>query len=145
MIIITQNLAFFFLFKCKIVKKKELIDFECEKIIGFYEADDSERTISKKTSYGKTTIHNIKAKYCKTDAVSITSRSGRPKKLTERDKHYLKTIITKNRHEPVEKINEIFTESTEKRVYKHTMQQTLYEIGYNSCTAFRKPNINERN
>jgi len=127
------------------VKKKELTDFEREKIISFYEASDFERTISKKTGYGKTTIHNIKAKYCKTDAVSITSRSGRPKKLTERDKHYLKTIITKNRHEPVEKINEIFTESIRKRVCKHTIQQTLYEMRYNSCTALRKPSISERN
>ena len=25
------------------------------------------------------------------------------------------------------------------------MQQTLYEIGYNSCTALRKPSISERN
>ncbi len=122
-----------------------MTDFEREKIIGFYEASDFKRTISKKTGYGKTTIHNIKAKYCKTGVVSVAFRSGRSKKLTERDKHHLKTIITKNQYEPVEKINEIFTESTEKRVCKRTMQQTLYEMGYNSCTALRKPSISERN
>ena len=127
------------------VKKKELTDFERGKIIGFYEAGDSERTISKKTGYGKTTIHNIKEKYCKTGAVSVASRSGRPKKLTERNKRHLKAIITKNRREPIEKINEIFTESTGKKVCRRTMQETLYEMGYNSCTALRKPSVSEKN
>jgi len=127
------------------VKKKEMTDFERGKIIGFYEAGDSERTISKKTGYGKTTIHNIKEKYCKIGAVSVASRSGHPKKLTERDKRHLKAIITKNRREPIEKIIEIFTESTGKKVCRRTMQETLYEMGYNSCTALRKPSVSEKN
>ena len=78
------------------VKKVELTDFEHGIVIGFHEAGDSERTISKKTGYGKTTIHNIIVKYHETGAITVTSRSGWPKKLTEWNKRYLKAIINKN-------------------------------------------------
>ncbi|PKY30292.1 hypothetical protein RhiirB3_312272, partial [Rhizophagus irregularis] len=66
------------------------------KVISFYEASNSERAISNKTGYEKTTIYNIITKYRETGAVTIAPRSGRPKKLTERDKRHLKVIINKN-------------------------------------------------
>ena len=78
------------------VKTKELTNFECGKVIGYYEAGDTERAISEKTGYGKTTIHNIIIKYRKIGAITIALRSNCPKKLTVRDKYYLKTIINKN-------------------------------------------------
>ena len=78
------------------IKKKELTDFTRGKIIGLYEAGESERIISKKIGYGKTTVHNIKAKYYEFGAVSVASQSGCPKKLTEQDKRHLKVILTKN-------------------------------------------------
>ncbi|UZO03735.1 uncharacterized protein OCT59_024138 [Rhizophagus irregularis] len=121
------------------VKKRELTDFERGKVIGFYEAGDSERAISNKTGYGKTTIHNIIAKYRETGAVTVAPRSGCPKKLTERDKRHLKAIINKNRREPEEKIRKIFMESTGNDVGRRTIQRTLYGMGYNSCAALRKP------
>ena len=85
------------------VKKKELTDFERGRIIGFHESGDSERTIVKKTGYGKTTIHNIIIKFHEFGIISVASRSRRPKKMSQHDKCHLKTIITKNRHEPIEK------------------------------------------
>ncbi len=48
------------------VKTRELTDFEHGKVIGLYKASESERAISEKTGYGKTTIHNIISKYNKT-------------------------------------------------------------------------------
>src|SRR2546423_222794 len=114
------------------VKKRELTDFKCGKIISFHEAEDFERDILRKTGYSKTTIHNIITKYCETGAISVALRSECPKKLTERDKRHLKTILVKNWREPEEKIREIFIESTEKVVYRRTMQEILYELGYNS-------------
>ncbi|EXX68623.1 uncharacterized protein OCT59_018201 [Rhizophagus irregularis] len=78
------------------VKIKELTDFEREKVIGYYEAGDTEKAISEKTGYGKTTIHNIIIKYHKTGAITVAPRSSRLKKLTVRDIRHLKAIITKN-------------------------------------------------
>jgi len=127
------------------VKIKELTDFERGKIIGLYEAGDSERAISEKTGFGKTTVHNVITKYRETGAVSVASQCGRPKKITERDKRHLKTIIAKNRREPVLKIKEIFIESTGNVICRRTMQKVLYEMGYNSRTALRKPNVSENN
>src|ERR1043165_3952156 len=101
------------------VKKAELIDFEHGKVIGFHEAGDSKRTISKKTGYSKTTIHNIIVKYHETDAVTVASRNGWPKKLTEWNKWHFKAIIDKNRREPKEKIRKIFIKSTGKDVSRH--------------------------
>ena len=53
------------------VKTRKLTDFECGKVIGLYKAGESERAISKKTGYGKTTIHNIILKYNEMGAISV--------------------------------------------------------------------------
>jgi len=127
------------------VKKRELSSFERGRIIGFSEAGHSERAISKKTGYGKTTIHNIITKYCKTGTLNVASRSGRPKKMNERDKRHLKMIVNQNRREAAEKIQKEFIESTGKEVSKCTVRRTLYEMGYHSRTALRKPHISEPN
>ncbi|CAB4494822.1 hypothetical protein RhiirA1_469087 [Rhizophagus irregularis] len=127
------------------VKTKELTDFECGKVINYYEAGDTERAISEKTGYEKTTIHNIITKYRKTGAITVAPRSSCPKKLTVRDKRHFKAIINKNWHEPEENLREIFTASTGNDVGRSTMQRTLYGMGYNSCTALRKLSVSERN
>lgn len=127
------------------VKKKELTDFERGKIIGFYFAGDSERTISNKTGYGKTTIHNIIIKFREKNTISVAPRSGRPKKLTERDVRHLKAVVTKNRRKSSEQLQENFNECTGNEVSKNTLKRTLYEMGYHSRTALRKPNISEKN
>ncbi len=127
------------------VKTRELTDFERGKVIGLYKADESERAISEKTGYGKTTIHNIISKYNEMGAISVAPRSGRPKKLTERDKRHLKTIVTQNRRVGVDKIVKTFAESTGKVVCKNTIKKTLYKMGYNSHTALRKPLVSEHN
>ncbi|CAB4463849.1 unnamed protein product [Rhizophagus irregularis] len=75
----------------------------------------------------------------------LPEASERPKKLTERDKRHLKAIVTKNWRKPVEKIRENFNESTGNNACRCTMQQKLYEMGYNSCTALRNPSISENN
>jgi len=45
----------------------------------------------------------------------------------------------------VDKIVKTFAKSTEKVVCKNTIKKTLYEIGYNSCTALKKPLVSEHN
>jgi len=82
------------------VKKKELTIIERGIIIGFHKAGESERAISKKTGHSKTAIHNTITKYHKTSVLTTAPQSGRPKKLTERDKRHLKSIISKERREP---------------------------------------------
>jgi transposase len=127
------------------VKTKELSNFECGRIIGLHEAGNSERIISRKTGYGKTTIHNIIIKYHKTGALTIALQSGRPKKLNERDKRHLKVVLTQNRRTTTEKMQKEFIESTGKEVSKSTVRRTLYEMGYHSRAALRKPLISEPN
>ncbi|GES74188.1 IS630 family transposase [Rhizophagus clarus] len=102
-------------------KTKELSTFERERVIGFHDAGDSERTISRKTGYGKTTIHNIITKYHKT------------------------VVLTQNCRISAEKMQKDFIESTGKEVSKSTVRRTLYEMGYHSRTALRKPLISEPN
>lgn len=126
-------------------KKKQLTEFERGIIIGFYQSGDSERTISEKLGRSKTAIHKTISRYRETGTFTIAPRSGRPKKLNERDKRHLKLIINKERREPAEKIREIFVNSTGKEVSLNTMRSTLYEMGYHSRVALRKPYISELN
>jgi len=84
-------------------------------------------------------------KYHKTSILTTAPRSGRPKKLTERDKRHLKSIISKERREPAQKIQETFANSTGKKVGKNTIRRALYEMGYHSRIALRKPYISESN
>ncbi|PKC08420.1 hypothetical protein RhiirA5_416918 [Rhizophagus irregularis] len=100
------------------VKIKELTDFEREKVIGYYEASDTEKAISEKTGYGKTTIHNIIIKYHKTGAITVAPRKN---------------------------LRKIFTASTGNNVSRSTIQRTLYGMDYNSCTVLRKPSVSEHN
>ena len=67
-------------------KKKELTVTERGIIISFYEAGVPKRTISERTGHPKTTIHDTIMMYKKRGVLTSASRSGRPKKLTERDK-----------------------------------------------------------
>ncbi|PKK56329.1 hypothetical protein RhiirC2_800254 [Rhizophagus irregularis] len=101
------------------VKIKELTDFKREKVISYYETGDTEKAISEKTGYGKTTIHNIITKYHKTGAFTVAPRS--------------------------ENLRKIFTASTGNNVSRSTIQQTLYGMDYNSCTVLRKPSVSEHN
>src|SRR4051812_10920241 len=126
-------------------KKKELTIFERGKIIGLYETGYSERAISEKTGHSKTTIHNTIIKYNETGVVTTLPQSGRPKKLTERDKRHLKVIVNKGRCEPARRIKEIFINSTGKEVGDNTIRRALYEMGYHSQVALRKPYISESN
>ena len=127
------------------VKRKELSDFERGKVIGLHEAENSKRTISQRTSFSKTTIHNIIKKYHETGAKTVASRSGHPKILTECDKHYFKIIVTQNRRKLLAKVYEIFNESTENKISERTVRHSLYELGYHSHTAFRKLLVSESN
>ena len=113
-------------------KKKELTVIERGIIIGFYKTGESERGISKKTGHPKTSIHDTITSYNKRGVLTSAFRSGRPKKLTERDKRHLKAIICKERREPALKIQETFVNSTGKEVSKNTIRRALYEMGYHS-------------
>ncbi len=126
-------------------KKKELTVTERGIIISFYEAGVPERTISERTGHPKTTIHDTIMMYKKRGVLTSASRSGRPKKLTERDKRHLKSIICKERREPAQKIQESFANSTGNEVGKNTIRRALYEMGYHSRIALRKPYISESN
>ena len=127
------------------IKRKELSDFEHEKIISLHKTENLERTILQRIGFGKITIHNIIKKYYEIGAKTVTSQSERSKILTEHDKHHLKIIVTQNRYELLAKVHEIFNESTENKISKRIVKCSLYELGYHSHTALRKLLISESN
>ena len=65
--------------------------------------------------------------------------------MTEHDKRHLKAIVIQNRRELIAKIYENFNKSTENEVSERTVRRALYELGYHSCTALRKPLVSESN
>ncbi|GET01852.1 ATP-dependent DNA helicase Pif1-like [Rhizophagus clarus] len=106
----------FFTLSLTITEKKQLTEFERGIITGFYQSGDSERTISEKIGRSKTAIHKTISRYRETE-----------------------------RHEPAEKTREIFVNSTGKEASLNIMRSTLYEMGYHSRVALRKPYISELN
>lgn len=126
-------------------ERHELTEFERGVIIGGWMFGHTEREIQQKTGHPKTTVHDTIERYCETGTVTPVPRSGRPPKLTDRDKRHLERIVRSNRQQTGRQIRNNFIESSGTVVSFSTIKRALYEAGYNCRVAARKPLISPKN
>lgn len=126
-------------------QRQELTEFERGVIIGGWIFGHSEREIEEKTGHPKTTIHDTIERYRKTGTVTPVPRAGRPQILSDRDKRHLERIIRSNRQQTTRQVHNNFVESSGTAVSVSTIKRALYDAGYNSRVAARKPLISPKN
>lgn len=118
-------------------------------IIRLYQQGNSLREIGSTVSRSHSTIQYIINKYKKTGSVANQHRSGRPTKVSERDKRFILNQIKKDPFETSAKVAEKLKEATGTEVTPRTVRNKLHEAGLKSRIARRKPllskvNINKR-
>jgi len=123
----------------------ELTELEREIIIGAWLFDHSEREIEAKTGYAKSTIHDTIERYCETGGGTSCPRSGRPPLLTNRDKRHLVRIVQSNRQQSAKQAHNDFVQSSGTVASLSTIRRALYEAGYHSRVAVKKPLISAKN
>ena len=119
----------------------ELDEHTKDQIIGMKAAGLSGRNIAANLGLVPSTVNKVIARQKCSSSTENCSRSGRPKKLTERDHRHLVNDVKKNRHSTLQDI----TNNTPSKVSILTIQHTLHEHGLNSRIAAKKPFINDIN
>ena len=123
----------------------ELTEFERGIIIGAWLFDHSEWEIEAKTGYAKSTIHDTIERYRETGGATSRPRSGRPQLLSDRDKWHLVRIVQSNRQQSAKQARNNFVQSSGTVASLSTVRRALYEAGYHSRVAVRKPFISVKN
>jgi len=123
----------------------QLTDFERGRIIGRWEAGQTTREIANAVGRTQTQVQRAIKAYREKGQITVLSRSGRPKSLTDRDSRTLKRIVIKNRFTPAREITNILNETTDNPICDRTIRNYLHEEGYYSRAALRKPFVSEVN
>jgi transposase len=104
-------------------------------------AGQSGRSIAKQLDMSSVTVNKVIARYKLSGSTENLQRSGRPKKMNERDFRHLVNDVKKNRRARLQDI----TNNTPSNVSQSTIRNTLHELGMNSRIAAKKPFISLEN
>lgn len=127
-------------------KRQELTDFERGEIIGLFKANKfSYKDIAEILDHPKSTVGDVIKKYNEEGLTTTKKRSGKPKKLTNRDERSLVKIIKENRGNTLEEVTEKFNTAMKISVSNRTVQRTLHKMGYSGHAAKKKPLVSEKN
>ncbi|KAI6656175.1 hypothetical protein LOD99_1508 [Oopsacas minuta] len=102
------------------------------------------RQISSLLNVSLSSIHSIVSRWKKFGNPENLPRSGRPRKLLQRDIRVVKRIVRKNRFKTLKLLSNQVNESSI-NISKRTLGRTLKEIGFKSCMRAKKLHISEKN
>jgi transposase len=122
--------------------RRELEKSIKDMIIGMSIAGQSGPSIGKQLDLAPSTVKKVIKRYKLLSSTENHPRSGRPKKMTERDHRHLVSNVMKNRHATLQDI----TNNMPSNVSQRTIQRVLHEHNINSRIAAKKPfikNINQ--
>ena len=125
--------------------RKELSLFQHGEIIGAWKCGGSIRKIAEKLNHTITTVQKVISTYRDHGYEKPPPRTGKIKKITDRDDRALRKIIKGNRKINIHEIKESFIESTSKEISENTLRRHLHEIGFYGRVGVRKPFISEAN
>ena len=126
-------------------RTEELSDFQRGTIIGCHLSNKSVHQISALLELPRSTVSAVIVKWKRLGATTAQPRSGRPHKLTERDRRVLKRVAWKNRLSSVATLTTEFQTDSGSNVSTSTVRRELHEMGFHGRAATRKPKITMRN
>jgi len=121
--------------------RRELKKSIKDMIIGMHITGQSGRSIAKQLVLSPITVNKVIARYKLSSTTENRQRSGRPKKMNERDTRHLVNDVKQNRRATLQEI----TNNSPCNVSMSTISNTLHEQGIKSRIAAKKPFINEVN
>lgn len=101
--------------------------------------------ISKIISRSRSTVQNVIKRFKNEHRVENKPRSGRPSKLTSRDKTKIKHLVAQDPFISASKISGELEKYNNKKVHPETVRRAIVEAGFNSRVPRRKPLISEVN
>uniref|UniRef100_UPI00358F9E42 uncharacterized protein isoform X2 n=1 Tax=Myxine glutinosa TaxID=7769 RepID=UPI00358F9E42 len=120
-------------------RTEELSDFQRGTVIGCHLSNKSVRKISALLELPRSTVGAVIVKWKRHGATTAQPRSGRPHKLTERDRRVLKRVSRKNRLSTVATLTTEFQTASGSNVSTKTVRRELHEMGFHGRAAAHKP------
>ncbi|KAK6299391.1 hypothetical protein J4Q44_G00309010 [Coregonus suidteri] len=123
----------------------ELSDFQRGTVIGCHLSNKSVRKISALLKLPRSTVSAVIVKWKRLGATTAQPRSGRPHKVTERDRRVLKRVARKNRLSSVATLTTEFQTTSGSNVSTITVSRALHEMGFHGRAATYKPKVTMSN
>lgn len=127
-------------------QRKERSSFERGEIVGAHKFGHSVSEISAKLNVAKTTVRRIISEWKRCGISKPNVRTGRPKKLTDRDRRTLKRVVINNRQASLPAIADDFRcLSGTETVSDRTVRREVIGLGFHGRAAAHKPLITRTN
>lgn len=122
------------------MKIRSLTTEEKGRIVGMHQAGVWGAQIGRELGLPKSTVHTVLKNFEKRGTVEGPKPTGRPPKLTERDKRSLGCLLGQDRRAPLSEItNQLATDAN-----IDTVRKAAHELGFQSRAAAKKPFLNDR-
>lgn len=126
--------------------KKELSVSERQLILNLHiKQQKTYSEISELTSRSRSTIQRTISRFRDEGQIESKPRSGRPSKLTLRDKRTIKRIVDQEPFISAKKISSHLGMHNDITVHPETVRRVIVDIGFKSCTPRKKPFVNKIN
>ena len=125
----------------QMARTEELNDFQHCTVIGCHLFNKSVHQISAQLELPQSTVSAVIGKSKHLGATIAQPRSGRPHKLTERDRRVLKDMAWKNRLLPVATLTTEFQTDSGSNVSTSTVCRELHKMGFHGQAVTHKPKI----
>jgi len=113
---------------------------EKARIVGMRDAGLKGMQIARELGHPPSTIYTVLSTYDKFGTVEPRKPSGRPPKLSDRDRRHLNRLIAKNRKAPLAEI----TNMMDIEVGERTVARTVHKLGYQARVAAGKLFLNSK-
>lgn len=126
-------------------KTKEICADERGIILKLRNEGKSLREIAKTMGRSHSSIQYVIKNFQSTGSILSKARTGRPSKLTEREKRTILASVKENPRITASKISENLRESFSKHIHEDTVRKILKKNDYHGRVARRKPYISDIN
>lgn len=120
----------------------KLTQYDRHKIVILHEEGNSQRAISRQTGFSRCAIQGVIKKFKASRSVVDKKRSGRPRKLSVADEHYLKVTSLRDRRKSSQALAQDLAESSNTKVHASTVRRSLIK---NGLVAAKKPYLRTGN
>lgn len=105
----------------------------------------TQQTVADLLNMKRSTVRDILLCFKKEQRIEKKKRTGRPRKITPREKNIIIRKIQRNPKLSAPILTAEYYDETKKKVHPETIRRVLRDNGYHNRIARRKPYINERN